>query len=82
MLAALRSSLFQLGESRFISSHDQMIGEKLSWILSGGDISTPEWVEEQYILDLERAAFVELIQTAKTMERVLHTLMTGKPLRN
>ena len=82
MLAALRSSLFQLGEGRFISSHDQMIGEKLSWILSGGDISTPEWVEEQYILDLERAAFVELIQTAKTMERVLHTLMTGKPLRN
>ena len=82
MLAALRSSLYQLREGQFISHHDHLIGEKLSWILSGGEISGPDWVDEEYILDLERAAFVELIQTDKTVERVLHTLRTGKPLRN
>ena len=82
MLSALRSSLYQLREGKFISHHDQIIGEKLSWILSGGEISAPDWVDEEYILDLERSAFVELIQTGKTMERVLHTLKTGKPLRN
>ena len=82
MLSALRSSLYQLREGKFISHHDHMIGEKLSWILSGGEISGPDWVDEEYILDLERAAFVELIQTDKTMERVLHTLRTGKTLRN
>jgi 3-hydroxyacyl-CoA dehydrogenase len=82
MLAALRSALYQMREGEYISGHDRLIGEKLGWILTGGDISAPEWVDEQYILDLERAAFVELIQTGKTMERVLHTLKTGKPLRN
>ena len=82
MLAALRSALYQMREGEYISDHDRLIGEKLGWILTGGDISGPEWVDEQYILDLERAAFVELIQTGKTMERVLHTLKTGKPLRN
>lgn len=82
MLAALRSALFQMREGEHISDHDQLIGEKLGWILAGGDISAPEWVDEQYILDLEREAFVELIQTGKTMERVLHTLKTGQPLRN
>ena len=82
MLAALRSALYQMREGEYVSDHDRLIGEKLGWILTGGDISAPEWVDEQYILDLERAAFVELIQTGKTMERVLHTLKTGKPLRN
>jgi 3-hydroxyacyl-CoA dehydrogenase len=82
MLASLRLALFQMGEGEHISDHDRLIGEKLGWILAGGDISAPAWVDEQYILDLEREAFVELIQTRKTMERVLHTLKTGKPLRN
>jgi 3-hydroxyacyl-CoA dehydrogenase len=79
MLAALRSSLYQMREGHYI---DYVIGEKLSWIISGGDISSPEWVDEQYILDLERVAFLELIQTDKSMERIMHTVKTGKLLRN
>jgi 3-hydroxyacyl-CoA dehydrogenase len=50
--------------------------------LCGGDLSEPTWVDEQYILDLERAAALELIQNPKTVERIFHMLSTGKPLRN
>ena len=81
-LAAVRLSLFQLRDGNFITDHDRLIGEKLGWVLSGGDLSGPTWVDEQYILDLERAALVDLIQEPKTTERIMHMLQTGKPLRN
>ena len=51
-------------------------------MLCGGDLSEPTWVDEQYILDLERQAFVELVQEPKTLERIMAMLTTGKPLRN
>lgn len=82
LLAALHMMLFQMSEGRFISDHDLLIARKLAWVLCGGDLSGSTWVDEQYLLDLEREAFVFLIQQPKTQERIIHLLATGKPLRN
>jgi 3-hydroxyacyl-CoA dehydrogenase len=54
----------------------------LAYILAGGAITSPQTVNEQYVLDLEREAFVSLCGERKTLERIAHTLKTGKPLRN
>jgi len=66
----------------YISEHDQKISQKLGWILCGGDLSAPTLVSEQYLLDLEREAFLSLCGEKKTLERIQYTLKTGKPLRN
>lgn len=66
----------------YISEHDKKISEKLAWIMCGGDLSAPQKVSEQYLLDLEREAFLSLCGERKTLERIQHTLKTGKPLRN
>jgi 3-hydroxyacyl-CoA dehydrogenase len=66
----------------YISEHDKKISEKLAWIMCGGDLSSPQKVSEQYLLDLEREAFLSLCGERKTLERIQHTLKTGKPLRN
>lgn len=66
----------------YISEHDRKISEKLAWIMCGGDLSSPQLVSEQYLLDLEREAFLSLCGEQKTLERIQHTLKTGKPLRN
>jgi 3-hydroxyacyl-CoA dehydrogenase len=68
--------------SNYISEYDKHIAEKLAYVLSGGPLSAPQWVHEQYILDLEREAFVSLCGESKTIERIKHMLTTGKPLRN
>ena len=65
-----------------ISEHDQKIGTKLAHILCGGDLSSLHFLSEQYILDLEREVFLSLCGEPKTVERIQHTLRTGKPLRN
>jgi 3-hydroxyacyl-CoA dehydrogenase len=65
-----------------ISDHDARIGRKLSWILSGGSLPHPGKVSEDQLLDLEREAFLSLCGEPKTLERIQHTLKTGKPLRN
>jgi len=65
-----------------ISEHDWKIGTKLAHILCGGDLSSLHFVSEQYILDLEREVFLSLCGEPKTVERIQHTLKTGKPLRN
>jgi 3-hydroxyacyl-CoA dehydrogenase len=82
MLALIRTDLFQMCEANHITSHDLVVGEKLGWILSGGDIAISQWVDEQYILDLERLVFSELIGLEKTVDRIDYTLKTGKRLRN
>jgi 3-hydroxyacyl-CoA dehydrogenase len=82
VLAAMRTQLFLLKDAGYATAHDALIGEKIAWILCGGDLSEPTWVDQQYILDLEREAFVALIQEPKSIERILHMLSTGKPLRN
>ncbi|MFB9054055.1 3-hydroxyacyl-CoA dehydrogenase NAD-binding domain-containing protein [Formosa undariae] len=68
--------------SRFISPHDQKIANKLAYVMAGGDLSEPTLVNEQYLLDLEREAFLSLCTERKTLERIQHMLKTGKPLRN
>ena len=66
----------------FISEHDKKISEKLGWVLCGGDLSSPTEVTEQYLLDLEREAFLSLCTERKTLERIQSIVTKGKPLRN
>ena len=66
----------------YISEHDQLISRKLGWVMCGGDLSSPTHVSEQYLLDLEREAFLSLCGERKTLERIKSILTTGKPLRN
>jgi 3-hydroxyacyl-CoA dehydrogenase len=66
----------------FISEHDRLISEKLGYVLCGGDLSVPTTVSEQYLLDLERKAFVELCMQRKTLERMQSLIQAGKILRN
>ncbi len=66
----------------FISEHDKKISEKLGYVLCGGDLSEPTLVSEQYLLDLEREAFLSLCAERKTLERLQAILKGGKPLRN
>jgi len=65
-----------------ITEHEQLMAEKLSWVLCGGKTSPNVPVTEQYLLDLEREAFLFLLGTEKTQERITHFLTKGKPLRN
>lgn len=68
--------------SNYISEHDKKIANKLAYVMAGGDLSEPSYVSEQYLLDLEREAFLSLCTERKTLERIQHMLKTGKPLRN
>ncbi|MGK0421297.1 MAG: 3-hydroxyacyl-CoA dehydrogenase [Polaribacter sp.] len=69
-------------DSRYISEHDMKIANKLAYVMAGGDLSEPTLVTEQYLLDLEREAFLSLCTERKTLERIQSMLKTGKPLRN
>ena len=69
-------------ESNYISEHDMKIANKLANVMAGGDLSEPTLVSEQYLLDLDREAFLSLCTERKTLERIQHMLKTGKPLRN
>ena len=68
--------------SKYISEHDKKIANKLAYVMAGGDLSEPTKVSEQYLLDIEREAFLSLCTERKTLERIQHMLKTGKPLRN
>ena len=81
-LATLKLGIHQMKRAGYISDHDALIGEQLARILTGGDLNHPTRVSEQYLLDLEREAFLSLIGTRKTQERMAHMLKIGKPLRN
>lgn len=82
MLAVLRLAIYSMVQGRYISEYDAHIGNKIAYVLCGGNLTAPAWVTEQYILDLEREAFVSLCGEEKTRERILNFLNTGKPLRN
>ena len=69
-------------DSKFISEHDHKIANKLAYVMAGGDLSEPTLVSEQYLLDIEREAFLSLCTERKTLERIQHMLTKGKPLRN
>ena len=66
----------------YMSEHDQVISEKLGYVLCGGDLSEPTYVSEQYLLNMERKAFVELCSQRKTLERLESIIKLGKVLRN
>ena len=81
-LGAFMVATDSMQASRFISEHDQKIANKLAYVMAGGDLSEPTKVSEQYLLDIEREAFLSLCTERKTLERIQHMLKTGKPLRN
>ena len=82
LFAALKLGVHLAWRAGRISEHDALIGRKLAWILAGGNLQHAGTVTEQQLLDLEREAFLSLCGERKTLERIAHTLKTGKPLRN
>jgi 3-hydroxyacyl-CoA dehydrogenase len=81
-LAAAKMAIHLMVRGGYASDYDAHVARKLANILAGGALSTPQMVSEQYVLDLEREAFVSLCGEKKTQERIAFTLKTGKPLRN
>jgi 3-hydroxyacyl-CoA dehydrogenase len=81
-LATLKIMINGMKNGNYISDYDMVVGKQLANVITGGDLSSAQWVNEQYILDLERAAFMELVKQPKTMERIWGFLQTGKPVRN
>jgi 3-hydroxyacyl-CoA dehydrogenase len=81
-LATLQTGVALMGEAEFASEHDQKVARWVAYILAGGRVTPGTLVSEQYILDLEREAFLSLCGERKTQERIAFTLKTGKPLRN
>jgi len=81
-LAAAKMAIHLMVRGGYASDYDAHVARKLANILAGGALSAPQFVSEQYVLDLEREAFVSLCGEKKTQERIAHTLKTGKPLRN
>ncbi|OGO20769.1 MAG: hypothetical protein A2Z14_19285 [Chloroflexi bacterium RBG_16_48_8] len=82
MLANMKLMVWSMIDAGWASEHDGVVSNRLAKVLSGGDISEPGWVPEQYILDLEREAFIALLHEPKTIERMWHMLQHKKPLRN
>ncbi len=82
VLASTRIEVYSMRAGGFISEHDAKIANKLAYVLCGGELSTPSWMDEQYFLDLEREALLALAGEAKTQERIWHMLQNSKPLRN
>jgi 3-hydroxyacyl-CoA dehydrogenase len=82
VLAMLETGIFLMGEAGFASEHDQKVARKAAHVLCGGRLTPGTLVSEQYLLDIEREAFLSLCGERKTQERIAHTLKTGKPLRN
>jgi 3-hydroxyacyl-CoA dehydrogenase len=81
-LAGAKLAIHMLVRGGYASEHDAVVARKLGNILAGGQLTSPQLVSEQYVLDLEREAFVSLLGEKKTQERIAFTLKTGKPLRN
>jgi 3-hydroxyacyl-CoA dehydrogenase len=82
VLATLKLGVYLMREGEFISDHDVKVANHVARILAGGDVTAGTLVSENYLLDLEREAFLSLCGEPKTMERIAYTLKNGKPLRN
>jgi 3-hydroxyacyl-CoA dehydrogenase len=80
--ATLMIGVYQYKVGGFISDYDAQIAGMLATVLCGGDLSAPQWVDEDYLLELERTTFMRLLANEKTQARMMHMLQTGKPLRN
>ncbi len=81
-IATITGQLVNMRDGGFISAHDFKIGTMIAEIVSGGDIEAGSMVSEQWLLDLERKGFMELLNHPKTQERIMGMLQTGKPVRN
>jgi 3-hydroxyacyl-CoA dehydrogenase len=81
-LGGLLSGTHAMRLGNYISAYDKLIADKLAWVMCGGDLTQATEVSEQYLLDLEREAFLSLCGQRKTLERLQSILQTGKPLRN
>jgi len=81
-IATLKAAMLNMREGGFISEHDYNIGCRVAETLCGGDVEAGSMVDEQWLLDLERKNFMELLATEKTQARIEHMLKNGKPLRN
>ncbi|MDR4518445.1 MAG: 3-hydroxyacyl-CoA dehydrogenase/enoyl-CoA hydratase family protein [Nitrosomonas sp.] len=81
-IATIQSLLVNMREGDFISEHDNLIAKKIAYVMCGGDLTPGSLVDEDWFLELERTAFMELLATEKTQARIEHMLRTGKPLRN
>jgi 3-hydroxyacyl-CoA dehydrogenase len=68
--------------ANYATEHDSLVAKKLAFVMCGGDLSEQSLVTEQYLLDLEREAFLSLCGEKKTLERIQSVLKTGKPVRN
>lgn len=82
MLGALHAGVNGMWRGKYATDHDVTVAKKLAYVMCGGDLSEPAFVSEQYLLDLEREAFLSLTGEKKTLERIQSILKTGKPLRN
>ncbi len=82
MFGAMKIGAWSFAEGKYITEYDSHIATKLAYVMSGGGLTRPQWVSEQYILDLEREAFLSLCGEEKTQARMWSLLNTGKPLRN
>jgi len=81
-LGALYAGINGMWRGNYATDHDVKVAKKLAYVMCGGDLSEPTLVSEQYILDLEREAFLSLCGEKKTLERIQSVLKGGKPLRN
>jgi 3-hydroxyacyl-CoA dehydrogenase len=81
-LGALYSGIHSMNQANYATDHDALVARKLAYVMCGGDLSEPTLVSEQYLLDLEREAFLSLCGERKTLERIQGVLKGGKPVRN
>jgi 3-hydroxyacyl-CoA dehydrogenase len=81
-LGFIKAGTYGMLAGGYISEHDLKVAEKLAWVMCGGDLTAPQLVTEQYLLDMEREAFLSLLGERKTLERIQSIVAKGKPLRN
>ncbi|MBF2005327.1 MAG: enoyl-CoA hydratase/isomerase family protein [Chlorogloeopsis fritschii C42_A2020_084] len=80
--AMLEQAAYIMQQGGFISEYDRYLAENLAYVMTGGELTAPALVDEDYLLQLERERFLPLLQQSKTQERIMHMLKTKKPLRN
>ena len=81
-MGALYSGVHAMQTANYATAHDALVAKKLAYVMCGGDLSEPALVSEQYLLDLEREAFLSLCGEKKTLERIQAVLKSGRPIRN
>jgi 3-hydroxyacyl-CoA dehydrogenase len=81
-LGALLAGVHGMEQGGYATAHDALVARKLAYVMCGGDLSEPTLVTEQYLLDLEREAFLSLCGEKKTLERIQSVITAGRPIRN